>query len=358
MKLTKLEAVRASAALYVFLGHFLLAWFFTKDSRLALPFVFGQEAVMIFFVLSGFVIYFSTASKPSISFREYFVKRFLRIYPIFVFALLVSFVMASFSSLDRAWSGLSAFQLIGNLLMLQDFAWAKPGVWFSPFFGDAPLWSLSYEWWFYMAYFPIWRFVEPNRRVYLVGIGSLLGIVVYNLIPNQPSLFAAYFITWWAGVEIAREFLEHKTVTLRRQVPSLCFLTASFMLWGGVLLWQKFHGTKLVLGAFPILPLRHFGACFAVVLGVSYFPSILNKESNGVTRLLASFAGVSYSLYVLHFPIACMSRWLGWINNPGMEFTIYIVSAFITAYLAESVSSKTITLLWHRADVLKGTSRN
>ena len=41
------------------------------------------------------------------------------------------------------------------MLMLQDRSYAKPGVWVSLVGGNAPLWSLSYEWWFYMAYFPM-----------------------------------------------------------------------------------------------------------------------------------------------------------------------------------------------------------
>jgi peptidoglycan/LPS O-acetylase OafA/YrhL len=55
-KINILEAVRGGAALYVFLGHFIISLIVNKNSLFLIPFRFGQEAVILFFLMSGFVI--------------------------------------------------------------------------------------------------------------------------------------------------------------------------------------------------------------------------------------------------------------------------------------------------------------
>jgi peptidoglycan/LPS O-acetylase OafA/YrhL len=60
-----------------------------KHGLLSFLFRFGQEAVMLFFLLSGFVIYYSFSLGKDKSFQGYFQRRWLRIYPIFIFALLI-----------------------------------------------------------------------------------------------------------------------------------------------------------------------------------------------------------------------------------------------------------------------------
>ena len=71
-KILELEALRAIASLYVFFGHALLGLnVLEKSSSYALILRFGQEAVMIFFILSGFVIALSL-QKNLYTFSEYF----------------------------------------------------------------------------------------------------------------------------------------------------------------------------------------------------------------------------------------------------------------------------------------------
>ena len=55
---------------------------------------FGQQSVILFFLLSGFVIYIATSRAESVPFRDYFIKRFRRIYPVMLGAFLVSFIIS------------------------------------------------------------------------------------------------------------------------------------------------------------------------------------------------------------------------------------------------------------------------
>ena len=78
MVIKKLNSIRAFAALYVMIAHLMLEIF--KGSSFIFLFKFGQEAVMLFFLLSGFVISISYFKNPNINFGSYFIKRFRRIY--------------------------------------------------------------------------------------------------------------------------------------------------------------------------------------------------------------------------------------------------------------------------------------
>lgn len=80
-RLEKLEAIRGFAAIYVVFYHLFASGIVIFGVNLSFLFRFGQEAVILFFLLSGFVIYHSfIKSKDHSNFKVFFWKRFLRIY--------------------------------------------------------------------------------------------------------------------------------------------------------------------------------------------------------------------------------------------------------------------------------------
>ena len=127
MKLWRLEAVRGAAAAYVAFGHITQAPIFR----------FGQEAVIVFFLLSGFVIEYSCSNKLAFGFKAYFKRRFIRIYSV----LICLFLVAALIERPHVLSYPFLKVLFGNLLMLQDFDLAKPNVIVPTLFAGA-LWSL------------------------------------------------------------------------------------------------------------------------------------------------------------------------------------------------------------------------
>ncbi|MEY4548880.1 MAG: hypothetical protein RL685_5075 [Pseudomonadota bacterium] len=307
-RLMRLECLRGAAALYVFLHHYV---------RINLPghegiaafFPFGQAAVLVFFLLSGFVIHYaSLGQRPELSFRQYFVRRARRIFPIFLIALLCTHVASSVY--HGGWVSLPARELLLNLLQLQDRP--REGNWAGPYLGNAPLWSLSYEWWFYMLYFPIERAFEKRpswRRGGVLGI-SLLGFATDVLWPNPLAHVASYLVIWWSGVEVARQFLREGKVTLRQQafsVGSILLLTA---LWG-IMTVREAALSPLAWQEHPGLAFRHFATTFGLI-AVGWLWYWLGLR--GFDRLLGPFhriAGFSYALYVMHLPLLWMARELG-----------------------------------------------
>jgi hypothetical protein len=161
-KLEKLEAIRGFCALYVMLFHLLPQKIFLLGINVGFLFRFGSEAVIMFFILSGFVIKYSWEKSEDKSFKNYFLKRFMRIYIPLFFIFLLAYVIKSYTEggfVNPEWS-----TLFGNIFMLQDIISQKPNVISPVYMGNGVLWSLSYEWWFYMLFFVLTKKIKPSKR--------------------------------------------------------------------------------------------------------------------------------------------------------------------------------------------------
>src|SRR5690606_34174966 len=78
-----LTGVRAIAAFMVYLHHFNPI---TQNNNFKYPYLFINEfhvGVTLFFVLSGFLIAYRYSEMNNFSFKNYFVNRFARIYPMY-----------------------------------------------------------------------------------------------------------------------------------------------------------------------------------------------------------------------------------------------------------------------------------
>jgi peptidoglycan/LPS O-acetylase OafA/YrhL len=322
-RIMKLESLRGFAAVYVFLHHAQgepIGW----ASRIL---SFGQEAVILFFLLSGFVIHRSTCVfREKESFGVYFLKRVRRIYPLFVLALLFSYSIISLRS--RHLVRFDAWTFTGNLLMLQGVSWVKRGTWFTPFSSNSPLWSLSYEWWFYMLFYPIIFLIDGSEsRRRLIIFGSAIGnLIIHQFLPNQISLFLVYLPIWWCGVDLSLEFARSGRITWRGQGASLLILGLLTLAWGGVAVGRWWQGALGSFGFEPILQLRHFLAALTFIgLGVTW-----NRYNFfGFEQILGPFkvvAPISYAIYIFHGPLLDQ-YFLTFLASLGVSRTLGAIGA-------------------------------
>jgi len=332
-RLVRLECLRGFAALYVFVVH--IAQYVVKpEGLLAWPFKFGQEAVMLFFLISGFVIFYSYEVASDKSFGGYLLRRFRRIYPIFLLAL-------GLSALLRANDGsFDVRTLLGNLFMLQDFSATKPGVWFNYYGGNTPLWSLSYEWWFYMLFFPIrTRLPEAVQKYVVFGLGAV-AIAVYQAWPNQISLFLGYFMIWWTGVEMARAYCRGRSVGI---MPVLLMALTVFGFFVPVWLTLLRGASATTIGHVllehryasfhPALEFRHTSFAFAAVVVGLVWQRLGWRGFDAIFSVFSKVAPISYGIYVLHLPIVT-STLLSGLPLP-VEVAGYVAATVILATLAE-----------------------
>jgi peptidoglycan/LPS O-acetylase OafA/YrhL len=316
-KLTFLDGLRGLAAFYVLVGHarWLLWEGFTEGykthpahySLLGKLLVFGlsafrwgHEAVIFFFVLSGFVIHLRYAAglknDPSYRFdtRSYLVRRVRRLYPPLLFALVITWGLDSLGLRLGLPTALHVTQYplinlnIGSDHSLRTALFNLVFI-MTPVFGsDGPLWSLNYEWYFYLLY-PL-AFLLDRRSILLASL-ALVALSVVGYVPTWPSqLFwlrgvFQLMIVWWFGVLLADLFT--KRLSLRYEA----------------LAGLMFAPLALRLGA-PVAP------CRDILIGLAFSGLIAScfalQERGWRLSLLSALrplGEMSYTLYVIHFPI-------------------------------------------------------
>lgn len=312
------------AALYVLIGHskWLLWEGFTEGYKThpeayslidkiqvygIACFSFGHQAVMLFFVLSGFVIHYSSYNQSlktgGLAIGTYLGKRIKRIYPPFLFALLLTFVLDGlgtalgyniYTGTTNFWlmnknitSDLSLTTLLGSLGMVQTML--------TPLWGtDGPLWTLMYEWWFYILYIPVFFINKrsPVLTTVIVAATFILSLCVSTEDYPVVKIFN-YFFAWYIGVLVADWYLgrlgspKHKAAL----VAFVVLVIVAATVWGN----------------FKDIADYYTSLMFAVLI----YTSILFHNHLTQFRILQPLSDLSYTLYVIHFPILVfMSGWL------------------------------------------------
>jgi peptidoglycan/LPS O-acetylase OafA/YrhL len=135
-----LDILRFSAALLVCLTH--LSFLFRIRSFV---FELGHESVIVFFVLSGYVIAYVAEEKEK-TFKSYAISRMARIYSVVVPAVAITilldvigyrFAQTAYPPGYQAWSA-PVIRIVSSLLFLDK-------IWFIDiqFFSNVPYWSIK-----------------------------------------------------------------------------------------------------------------------------------------------------------------------------------------------------------------------
>lgn len=336
VKLYKLEALRGLAAIYVVFHHALPHKYYVSGFNLYNVFRFGQEAVILFFMLSGFVISYSFAKSSDKSFRQYFLRRFLRIYIPLVCVFLLSYLIVSLTVGKLVNPELPS--LLGNIFMLQDWAKVKPHTFFDPYLQNNPLWSLSYEWWFYMLFFPIATFIKSSKlQDCVVFTMCLLASLVYVFYPLFPVRVAMYFAIWWTGVVLANQYMRNGNISFKAvKLPLLSLLAIVAVLFVHMII-SRYSGQPLFFGIHPVLELRHFSFALLTLIIAIKWHSVGWPLFNSIIKPFAVLAPISYTVYILHVPVMTQSNFLSWIESPLVQWLGYFVTLIVLSYLIELV---------------------
>jgi len=309
MRLDKLDLVRGVAALAVLLGH-LRAFLFVEHSvvtgRNALTDIFyaltgfGHQAVVIFFVLSGFLIGGAVHERFATnrwSFGDYALRRMTRLWLVLLpaLALTLGWDMAGEALsggagydgryYERNHSGPSTAEpathglpvLLGNVFFLQTIV--------TPTYGtNGPLWSLANEFWYYLM-FPLGFaacHATSSARQRILCLALLMAACAF-----LPVWFLLGGLLWLAGYAAS--------VVARSRFAPLARSTPVF--WGGllalvgVLLWNRWRGLE--------------GSDYWIALAFAATLPRLAAAAGGAAWWRGParyFGNTSYTLYLFHFP--------------------------------------------------------
>lgn len=172
-----LDLWRLAAALLVFAHH---ASYSRWDGGWVAPLAgYGHEAVVVFFVLSGFVIAFVREAKDRTA-SDYAISRISRLVSVAWPALIVGLCM---DAIGRAWAPAAYHDVnqplgaaLASMAFVNEF-WI--GGWHAG--SNIPLWSLSFEAGYYLL-FGLWAFA-PQRALWLGAAVLLVGPKILLLMP-------------------------------------------------------------------------------------------------------------------------------------------------------------------------------
>jgi peptidoglycan/LPS O-acetylase OafA/YrhL len=366
-----LDAIRGAAALTVFLGHgrplFLssgLSGALKAGTHTGAPqemnaanaqrTTVGHEAVIVFFVLSGYFVGGSvirSMKNGSYAWKPYLFQRLTRLWIVLIPALLLGLVvdMAGIhffggpSSIYAATSQiapglvsrLSFSALVGNIFFLQE-------TFFKDYGTNVALWSLACEFWYYVFFPLLLSALLPGRSSVRRVINAVLLLALMLFCGRN---VVQYFPLWLAGCAVA-------VLPLR--------LPASLQ--------------RLVTGSLTVFLLATCAFCLRAHLNLyvadlwicivfsALLWAIVHNKRVGVNALYRhgaqSLARMSYTLYATHYPLlifACALLMPVW--SPRALSGRVLVQTLLV-YLAVFIVSMGVYLLFERnTDKIRGRLR-
>lgn len=296
--------------------------------------------VDFFFILSGFIIThaYSRYFQEGITwdrFKRFMLARFARLYPLHILSLLFMICLFLFVKDSPIFENLPTFlrltldtdAILSNVLLIQTAGIFPEPTW------NSPSWSISVEWWTYTLFPFLVILFNKNKRWFNIG-AVLFILIAYASIMFyfQPSQFAER----QAYMELISEFPNTLDVMVG---SSFLRCMAGFIL--GMLVYQAFlkqvaekqfsNSWKffvllaiLFLGwHWDVLPDAIAALLFApLILLTIYNKGILKNILN--IPALQKLGDISYSLYMIHFPLI---------------FCYHLLRSFLKTYHGDSIST-------------------
>ena len=229
-RIAELDVLRGVAAVWVMLFHYTVRWF-EQPGPPQSP--FGEYAVHLFFMISGFVIFMTLRNTKTGA--DFVVSRFSRLYPAYWAAVLVTASVMAFLP-PFAKSAVTFPQVAVNLTMLQQWLRVKEV--------DGVYWTLAIELAFYGWMFLIFK-IRALNRIELIGTiwifvelfaraWERMQLAAFKLDPDIiPTVISRTFILehahlFVAGMVFFRIRTEGSTIG-RAALLGLCLFTQFFI---------------------------------------------------------------------------------------------------------------------------------
>jgi len=295
----QLDSLRAIAVLAVLYSHFFeqrIGPFFSGERVLGV----GAYGVDLFYVLSGFLITGILLNSKeeidqglkTVSFcaKTFFIRRILRIFPIYYLALLIAFILAVHQARESIW---------WHIFYLSNVYIAQQGRWVDAI---GHLWSLSVEEQFYLIW-PWIIFFTPRKRLLTVLIALIAIAPLYRFacLMNHAPYIVSRVITLgcmdFFGIGALLAYLKKYNYTS---------YTANNFAKHGLLIGGVLFPLAILLG---LLGIKNPVGIFAKTCEALFFCWVIftaSERFNGVvgkileTKILIYIGKISYGIYLYH----------------------------------------------------------
>jgi peptidoglycan/LPS O-acetylase OafA/YrhL len=282
-----LDMLRFAAAFTVFLSHYAAGRHSGGLFWQVGP--YGRVAVLVFFVLSGFVIAFVSETRER-TLEEYCLSRFAQLYSVILPAFIATAALDGLAVVLNPGSNLGSGQdwlhPVSDYLLSALFLGANWTLSVQPG-SNVPFWSLNYEAWYYGLF---------AAAVFLQGRGRVLALAVAAMVAGPKIL--VLLPVWLMGVTAWRW---RTTVPSPWSMPLVFGAAAGLTALGAGqhIFWQA---------ATPWLPpfysaFDYFIGALAAVAIAAMANAPLPLPGPAVQRLIRTLAGTAFELYLLHYPL-------------------------------------------------------
>ena len=302
---------------------------------------YGHAAVIVFFVLSGYVIAFVTYTKENTP-REYWASRLSRIYSLAIPSLLLALLLDNIGETlspefyqDKTTHDFWYIRIISSLLFLNEI-WGISIMAFS----NVPYWSICYEMWYYVL-FSVWFFMRGKARTTLIiMICLLLGPKILLLLPVWCLGVVLYL---WRSPDRIPEWMGWACViasvllfVLFDQLRLTGILSQQLQAWIGAELHKQLTFSKFFLGDYLL-----GGIVMLNFIGIRRIAHRLKTPLVAAKKPVYDLSDYTFSLYIYHQPLLLF--WAAAINGSpqGYGFYISVISATILSiWLLGSMTEK------------------
>jgi len=317
-----LNVLRILAALTVFLGH--LSGRSVSGGFLWQIQPYGHSAVIVFFVLSGFVIRYSVDEKEK-TLLDYSVARFARLYSVVLPALALTLVCDLIGTshnpnvYDMARETNAPLRLAQGVLFLTQ-SWQRVSL-----LSNEPFWSLPYEFWYYVIF---------ATAIFLRRWPRLIAIIIVSLVGGPAILLL--FPIWLMGVASYR-------ITKALSLTKLHAVTVWWLSALGVVATVLLHTPVVALETMLLPPsFSVLDYLLGALLAINFVAA--SRIDFGLTRmsdLIGYFAGMTFALYLFHLPLlhlaaAYVAHHLPVPIKGMIEFTFVLSVVFALSFITEN----------------------
>lgn len=289
----------------------------------------GHLGVQLFFIVSAFTLTMSYHSRinEQNKTRNFFIRRFFRIAPLFYLAIIFSCYNILSGNYDRSHE-LSVFEVLASFLFINGF--------FPEYINSLVLggWSITVEFTFYFCMPFICSKVKNLNSSILFFILTLLFATSFNkvltiLMPNDTTGFLFYNIIYQLPV-FALGILAYWMINDKN---------------------KKVKPIIVLLGAFTVffycyftLPRHVIYSLFFVLLLLTLYLKPYKILSN---KILANIGKVSFSMYITHFSFVYLIRELKLITvtdtlSASINLVVSYVFVFVCSFLISQLTYRFI----------------
>lgn len=320
------------------------------------------EAVLFFFVLSGFVIHLRFArqfhtdsTNVHFGWTQYVKRRAMRLYPPLLLALALTYALDSAGMWMRfpVYGGATLYPLVnatihavhdgltllGNLAFMMD-------TYVSSFGTDSPLWSLKFEWWFYMLY-PLFSWLSRHSlwgaTVTMVAFFGVAHLAPWLLAVNLLRDVGTMMLIWWMGALLAEIYVGRIKVRFKWIAPLALLLPVALFLQHRAI-GAEGEALRLKFG----FPPWAWGLTFCGIIAVGFAWQERGRSMRWFEKL-KWLGDCSYTLYVCHMPILVfISGWLMWRSGGRLPshfgwLAVSVLGCIGFSYLMHYVTERPIT---------------